>query len=69
MINQQYDRPLVIEQLAKSVNMSTSAFHKHFKLVTTLSPLQYQKTVRLQVARRLMLKETLPASDATFRVG
>ncbi|MNR09059.1 Regulatory protein PchR [compost metagenome] len=69
MINRQYDRPLVIEQLAKSVNMSTSAFHKHFKRVTAMSPLQYQKTVRLQEARRLLLTETVQASDAAFRVG
>ncbi|MBD3920332.1 AraC family transcriptional regulator [Paenibacillus sp. PR3] len=68
-INQQYDRPLVISQLAKSVNMSTSALHKHFKRVTAMSPLQYQKTVRLQEARRLMLTESLLASDAAFRVG
>jgi AraC-like DNA-binding protein len=69
LINRQYDHPLVIEQLAKSVNMSTSAFHKHFKRVTAMSPLQYQKTVRLQEARRLMLMESVQASDAAFRVG
>ncbi|WP_042161168.1 AraC family transcriptional regulator [Paenibacillus gorillae] len=68
-INRQFDRPLAIDQLAKSVNMSTSAFHKHFKRVTEMSPLQYQKTVRLQEARRLMLTETVQASDAAFRVG
>lgn len=68
-INRQYDQPIAIDQLAKSVNMSTSAFHKHFKRVTALSPLQYQKTVRLQEARRLMLTETMLASDAAFRVG
>ncbi|TBL79470.1 AraC family transcriptional regulator [Paenibacillus thalictri] len=68
-INRQYDRPLVIEQLAKSVNMSASAFHKHFKQVTAMSPLQYQKTVRLQEARRLMLTEAVQAADAAFRVG
>ncbi|MEF3306373.1 AraC family transcriptional regulator [Paenibacillus sp. GYB003] len=68
-INRQYDRPLAIEQLAKSVNMSASAFHKHFKRVTAMSPLQYQKTVRLQQARRLMLAEAVQASEAAFRVG
>lgn len=68
-INRQFDKPLLIEQLAKSVQMSTSAFHKHFKQVTTMSPLQYQKTIRLQEARRLMLAEALPASEAAFRVG
>ncbi|WP_240940974.1 AraC family transcriptional regulator [Paenibacillus sp. HB172176] len=68
-INKQYNQPLVIEQLANDVNLSASAFHKHFKRVTAMSPLQYQKTVRLQEARLLMLKETLPASEAAFRVG
>lgn len=69
LINRQYDRPLAVEQLAKSVNMSVSAFHKHFKRVTAMSPLQYQKTLRLQEARRLMLTESVQASDAAFRVG
>lgn len=69
LINRQYDRPLAVEQLANSVSMSVSAFHKHFKRVTAMSPLQYQKTVRLQEARRLMVTETVQASDAAFRVG
>jgi AraC-like DNA-binding protein len=69
VINRQYDHPLSVEQLAKSANMSVSAFHKHFKRVTAMSPLQYQKTVRLQEARRLMLTESVQASDAAFRVG
>lgn len=68
-INRQFDRPIEVEQLARSVNMSASAFHKHFKRVTAMSPLQYQKTVRLQEARRLMLTEAAQASDAAFRVG
>ncbi|MFB5675200.1 AraC family transcriptional regulator N-terminal domain-containing protein [Paenibacillus terreus] len=69
LINRQYNRPLLVEQLAKSVNMSTSAFHKHFKRVTAMSPLQYQKTVRLQEARRLMLTESVQATEAAYRVG
>jgi AraC-like DNA-binding protein len=69
LINRQYDRPLAVEQLAKSVNMSASAFHKHFKRATAMSPLQYQKTVRLQEARRFLLTESAQASDAAFRVG
>lgn len=68
-INRQFNRPLMVDELARSVNMSTSAFHKHFKRVTEMSPLQYQKVVRLQEARRLMLTETVQASDAAFRVG
>ena len=50
--------------LAKSVRMSPSAFHLHFKGVTGLSPLQYQKQLRLQEARRLMLGEGLDAAHA-----
>jgi AraC-like DNA-binding protein len=60
---------LRIEALAKYVRMSPSAFHLHFKSVTALSPLQYQKRLRLQEARRLMLGEGLDAAEAAFRVG
>lgn len=60
---------LSIESLAKHVGMSPSAFHLHFKAVTALSPLQYQKRLRLQEARRLMLGEGLDAAEAAFRVG
>jgi AraC-like DNA-binding protein len=61
--------PLRIESLAKHVRMSPSAFHLHFKGVTAMSPLQYQKRLRLQEARRLMLGEGLDAASAAFRVG
>ena len=61
--------PLKIESLAKQVRMSPSAFHLHFKGVTAMSPLQYQKRLRLQEARRLMLGEGLDAAEAAFRVG
>jgi AraC-like DNA-binding protein len=61
--------PLRIESLAKHVRMSPSAFHLHFKGVTAMSPLQYQKRLRLQEARRLMLGEGLDAAGAAFRVG
>ena len=49
--------------------MSSSAFHLHFKAMTALSPLQYQKRLRLQEGRRLMLGEGLDAAEAAFRVG
>ena len=49
--------------------MSPSALHHHFKTVTAMSPLQYQKRLRLQEARRLMLGEGLDAAEAGFRVG
>src|SRR5437763_14339894 len=61
--------PLRVESLARKVGMSVSAFHLHFKGVTALSPLQYQKRLRLQEARRLMLGEGLDAAEAAFRVG
>jgi AraC-like DNA-binding protein len=60
---------LRVEALARQVRMSPSAFHLHFKGVTGLSPLQYQKRLRLQEARRLMLGEGLDAGEAAFRVG
>ncbi len=64
-----FAEPLSVEALAKKVGMSPSAFHLHFKGVTALSPLQYQKRLRLQEARRLMLGEGLDAAVAAFRVG
>ncbi|QDT43384.1 HTH-type transcriptional activator RhaS [Gimesia alba] len=61
--------PLRIESLADHVGMSNSAFHQHFKNVTAMTPLQYQKRMRLQEARNLMLSEKLEAAEAAFRVG
>ncbi|MCA9044473.1 MAG: AraC family transcriptional regulator [Planctomycetaceae bacterium] len=60
---------LKIESLAEQVGLSTSSFHLHFKNVTTMTPLQYQKRMRLQEARSLMIGEKLDAADAAFRVG
>jgi AraC-like DNA-binding protein len=64
-----FDQPLDVERLASQMNMSPSSFHQHFKEVTSLSPLQYQKTLRLQEARRLMLLSQLDAGIAGRRVG
>jgi AraC-like DNA-binding protein len=64
-----FAEPLKIESLAKKLKMSPSAFHLHFKEVTAMSPLQYQKRLRLQEARRLMLGEGCDAARAAFRVG
>ncbi len=58
-----------IEDLATQVNMSTSTFHHHFRALTAMSPLQYQKWLRLNEARRLMLSERLDATSAAFQVG
>ncbi|MGH7143152.1 MAG: AraC family transcriptional regulator N-terminal domain-containing protein [Planctomycetota bacterium] len=64
-----FDKPLRIEGIARDLGMSVSGFHAHFKAVTAMSPLQFQKHLRLQEARRLMLSESLDASQAGFRVG
>lgn len=68
-LRQDFDRPLRVEQLAREVGMSVSGLHHHFKAVTALSPLQYQKRLRLLEARRLMLGEDLDAATAALRVG
>ena len=68
-IHHDYAQPMQIEQLAHEVNLSPSALHKHFKKVTAMSPLQYQKVIRLQAARRLLLIENKEAADAGFQVG
>lgn len=64
-----FAEPLRGESLARKARMSLSGFHQHFKAVTGFSPLQYQKQLRLQEARRLMLGEGLDAASAAFRVG
>jgi len=64
-----FTQPLRIEELASQVNMSTSTFHHHFREVTAMSPLQYQKWLRLNEARRLMLAERQDATTAAFQVG
>jgi len=64
-----FDQPIDVDDLAKLVNMSVSAFHRQFKAVTSMSPLQYQKALRLQEARRLMLTAMMDAGDASRRVG
>src|SRR5918998_1029864 len=68
-LREEFDRPLRIEDIAREVGMSVSGFHHHFKAVTAMSPLQFQKRMRLQQARRLMLGEDLDASSAGHRVG
>jgi len=68
-LRQDFDQPLRIERLASELGMSVSGFHHHFKAVTALSPLQFQKRLRLQEARRLLLSEDLDAASAAYRVG
>lgn len=68
-IRAHFAQPVTVEDMARSVHMSTSSFHQRFKAVTSLSPLQYQKVLRLHEARRLMLFQSLDATDACRRVG
>lgn len=68
-IHDEFDRSFHVEQLAGTVNMSTSAFHRAFKDVTSLSPIQYLKRVRLTKAKSLLVEEGLRAGDAARRVG
>jgi AraC-like DNA-binding protein len=68
-LREHYHEPLKIEEMARELGMSVSGFHHHFKSVTSMSPLQFQKQIRLQEARRLMLGEDLDAASAGHRVG
>jgi len=68
-LHQYLDQPLRIESMARELGMSVSGFHHHFRAVTAMSPLQFQKRLRLEEARRLMLGEGLDAASAAFRVG
>jgi len=68
-LRENFDQPLRMDDLAQELGMSVSGFHHHFKSVTAMSPLQFQKQIRLQEARRLMLGEDLDAASAGFRVG
>lgn len=69
LLRDNFDRQLRVDAIARELGMSVSGFHQHFKNVTAMSPLQFQKQLRLQEARRLMLGENLDAATAGFRVG
>lgn len=64
-----FSQPMRVEELARLANMSVTSFHQHFKSVTSMSPLQYQKVLRLQEARRLMLSPMMDAGTASRNVG
>jgi len=68
-IKRNYDQPFRIETVAEEARMSASSLHQHFKAVTALSPLQYQKQLRLQEARKLILAGNLDAASAGHAVG
>ena len=68
-IRMHYDKPMQIDDLAAMVHMSNSAFHHHFKIITAMTPLQYQKMLRLQHARQLMISADCDATHAAVQVG
>ena len=68
-LRKDFDKPLRVEVVARELGMSVSGFHAHFKAVTAMSPLQFQKHTRLQEARRLMFGEDVYAASAGLRVG
>lgn len=69
ILKDKYSESIHMENLAREVGMSPASFHKFFKDVTTLSPLQYQKQIRLQEARRLLLLEATDAASISYEVG
>ncbi|MET3943099.1 AraC-like DNA-binding protein [Paenibacillus sp. PvP094] len=69
VIQSEYDKPLRVDQLAAMVNMSSSSLHYHFKAITAMSPIQFQKQIRLQEARSMLIAGSTDAADAAFQVG
>ncbi|HEY9628992.1 MAG TPA: AraC family transcriptional regulator [Coleofasciculaceae cyanobacterium] len=69
LIKASFTQPMRVEDLAEQAKMSPSSFHYHFKAVTSMSPLQYQKQLKLLEARRLMLTENADATNAAYQVG
>ena len=68
-LKENFDKPFSIKHIAQETNMSPSGLHHHFKTLTNMTPLQYQKHLRLQEARRLMLTDAMDASAAAYHVG
>ena len=68
-ITEHYDEPFRVEDLARSCGMSTSAFHRNFHAVTALSPIQFQKQIRLQKSRLLLLTGADDVATVGYRVG
>ncbi|MFM2032772.1 MAG: hypothetical protein RLZZ297_1537, partial [Chloroflexota bacterium] len=68
-IRDHFTEPLDVAETAERAYMSVSSFHKHFKAATALSPVQYQKVLRLQEARRLLLATDMDAQEVAFTVG
>ncbi|MCC9624336.1 AraC family transcriptional regulator [Thalassospira sp. MA62] len=69
LMKENFRQPLRVDELAVTARMSPSSFHHHFKQVTSMSPLQYQKQLRLTAARQIMLAELKDAASAAYEVG
>ena len=69
ILRDDFARPVRVEELAEAARMSPSSFHQHFKALTSMTPLQYQKNLRLLEARRLMMADAVTATSAAFQVG
>jgi transcriptional regulator GlxA family with amidase domain len=69
LLRENFARPIRVEELAAAARMSTSSFHQHFKTLTSRTPLQYQKQLRLLEARRLLTVDGTNVSSAAYRVG
>lgn len=69
LLREEFARPLPVPQLAAAARMSVSSFHQHFKALTAMTPLQYQKQLRLLEARRVMLADAVSVTSAAYHVG
>ena len=69
LIRQRYDQKIRMDELARAAGMSTTSFHRHFRAITAMSPLQFQKRIRLQEARRLLISRDVNAALVSFDVG
>lgn len=69
LIRQHYNRKIRMNELAQTASMSVTSFHRHFRAVTAMSPLQFQKRIRLQEARRILLSRDVDAAHVSFDVG
>jgi AraC-like DNA-binding protein len=69
LIHERYDQSIRIDELARTASMSATSFHRHFRAATAMSPLQFQKRIRLQEARRILLSQKVDAARVSFDVG
>jgi AraC-like DNA-binding protein len=69
LLREDFARPMPVDELAAAARMSPSSFHQHFKALTSMTPLQYQKHLRLLEARRLMVADAANATSAAYQVG